>query len=420
MGRWRGTLSMLALAAALPLGGVWAAPCPVGDPQGSPGAEAARRALVAAPARPGLRLAFAERLLRLGLSAAAEGCIADVLERHPDAMRARVLLARVALQQGQVERARGLLQHVVAHGPQVAAAEARALLDPLSSAPPSPSRWAGRVALGGYHDSRAAALDPTREGEAVDPEGPLPVDDDPAAWRLALTGEASWSRAGPDGALRARVGLDRTLHLADSPDPGRLDHTSLWIDAHRERRLGEHRLGFGGELRGTLSGRIGDPHHLGAGLVGWWRRTGASGGPWARIRVLGFAFGSAAERDEAAELWTEAAIGGEWRRDLFTVDGRLGAQWIGPGPRGYAGLAADLRPGLAGRLGALYLLVGIGWRRADAGDAMSPRVGAGAAWALGQQATLSLDGIWQQARRTDIDAERIDRIVVGTTLEVRL
>ncbi len=408
-----GLAPLLALVAGL------SSTCPIAARQADPGAELARRALAADPARPGLRLAYAERLLRSGSPGAAEGCAADVLRAWPGAMRARVLLARVALADGRRDRARMLLEQVEARGARVVADEARALLAALDARPPPPppGRWGGRVALGGFHDSRAAALDPARDAPIED--APLPEVEDPAAWRLALTGEGAWSRQGTDDSLRLRLGLDRTVHVAEAADPGRLDHTSLWLDGHREHRLDGHRLGYGVELRGTLSGRVGDPHHLGLGLVGWWRRAGASGGPWARVRLFGFAFGEAAERDEAAELWTEAAVGGQWQRGLFTVDGRLGAQWVGPGPRGYAGVAADLRPGLTGRHGGVYLLGGIGWRRAEAGDAMAPRVGAGGALNLGRQATVGVDGIWQQARRTDIDAPRIDRIVVGTTLEVR-
>ncbi len=390
--------------------------CPLNVEQADPGAEQARQALAAAPLRPGLALAFADRLLASGAVDQAQACAQRVIAAWPDAVRARLMLARVALARGQSERARALLEPIAATGPRVAADEARRLLGPTAAAPP-PGRWGGRLALGGYHDSRAAALDPERRGQIVD-DDPLPVADDPAAWRLALAGEAAWTRADPDGVVRLRGGLDRTLHIAEAADPGRLDHTSLWLDGHREHRLGADRLGYGGELRGTLAGRLGDPHHLGLGLVGWWRRAGPSGGPWARVRLFGFAFAETDDGASPAELWSEAAVGGTWKAGLFSVDGRLGGQWVGPGDRSYAGIAADVRPGISGALGGVYLLGGFGWRRAVVGDAIAPRVGAGGRLELGGRAALAVDGIWQQARRTDVEGARIDRIVVGSTLEV--
>lgn len=392
------------------------AACPVDRPQADAAAERARVALRAAPDRPGLRLAFGERLLIADDPEGAAACAADVIARWPGAVRARLLLARVALARGDAAGGRALLDAVAADGPRVAADEARRLLSALGPAPappPAAAEWGGRLALGGYHDTRAATLDPV-------PVEPLPADADPAAWRLAFTGEGYWQRRTEDGALRVRAGLDRTLHFADAAvEPGRLDHTALWIDGHREHRLGgEHRAGLGVELRGTLAGRLGEPHHLGLGLVGWWRRAGPAGGPWARLRVFGFAFDEAAARDTAAELWSELAVGGQWRRGPFTVDGRLGGQWVGPGDRAFAGLAADLRPGVDIGWGGLYLLGGLGWRRASWGDALVPRLGGGAHLALGQRGKVSVDAIWQQARRTDGPADRVERFVGGTTLEV--
>lgn len=391
--------------------------CPVDIEQADPTTEQARQALAAAPLRPGLALAFAERLLAGDALDPAEACAQRVLAAWPAAVRARLLLARIALARGQTSRASALLEPIAADGPRVAADEARRLLGGTVERT-RPGRWGGRLALGGYHDSRAAALDPERRAaDPIDGE-PLPEIDDPAAWRLALAGEAAWTRADTDGVVRLRGGLDRTLHIADTADPGRLDHTSLWLDGHREHRLGADRLGYGGELRGTLAGRLGDPHHLGLGLVGWWRRTGPSGGPWARLRLFGFAFAESAEGVSPAELWSEAALGGTWKAGIFSIDGRLGGQWVGPGDRSYAGVAADIRPGISGALGGVYLLGGLGWRRAVAGDAIAPRVGAGARLELGERAAVAVDGIWQQARRTDVQGASIDRIVVGSTIEV--
>lgn len=380
--------------------------CPLETAQVDPGAEQARRALVAAPSRPGLALAYGHRLLGGGQLDGAEGCARRVLGRWPDAVRARLLLARVALARGDRRAAEALLAEVEARGPAPAVAEAGRI---RAGAPAPPSgRWVARLAVGGHYDTRAAAL------AAV--EDPLPRATDPAALRGVLTGDVGYVRATPQRLWRVRLGLDRTVHALSEVEPGPLDRTSLWADAQLEGRTEVGRLGVGGELRGTLSGRLGEPHHVAAGFLGWWRRPGARGAPWARLRAYGFAFGDEAGR-EPVEAWTELAGGGRVQVGPFAIDGRLGGQWVGPGERGFYGVGADVRPELGGRRGAVYLVGGFGWRRATGVDVLVPRAGAGAVLRLGAGWTLGVDAVWQRVWRVD-GAGEVDRVVAGLLAEV--
>lgn len=387
--------------------------CPVARPVADAAAERARLALVAAPERPGLALAFGHRLLDAGAVASAEACAASVLHRWPDAVRARLLLARVALARGDRAAAEALLRDVEARGPAPAVLEAgrmRGAMPPPVAA--AAGRFTARAAVGAHYDTRAAVL------ATVDDA--LPDTADPAALRAVFTGDVGYVRASSARLWRARIGLDRTVHTAaEAPvEAGPLDRTSLWADGQYERG-GADRFGFGGELRGTLAGRIGESHHVAAGLLGWWRRPAAPGAPWARMRAYGFAFGSGAERDrEPLEAWTELAVGGRIARGAWALDGRLGGQWVGPGPRGFYGLGADLRPEFTGRLGTLYLVGGLGWRHVERGDLLAPRAGVGAHAEIGDGWSIGVDGIWQRAAWIDDRAAAVDRFVAGLIAEV--
>lgn len=384
--------------------------CPVADPQPDPAAERARKALADAPERPGLALAYGQRLLDAGAPVDAEACADAVLDRWPDAVRARLLLARVALARRDRAAAERLLAEVDERGPAPARLEAARLRGDLP--PPAPvtaARFTARAAIGAHYDTRAAVL------AAADP---LPREADPAALRAVFTGDVGYVRARPDRVWRARLGLDRTAHFAtDAPvEAGPLDRTSLWTDAQHEAGALD-RFGLGAELRGTLAGRLGEPHHLAAGLLAWWRRPTAPLAPWARLRAYGFAFGDAAgDSYDPLEAWTELATGARVSHGPWALDARLGAQWVGPGERGFIGAGADLRPELAGRLGALYLLGGLGWRRIDDGDLLAPRAGLGASARLGGGVSLGVDALWQRAARVDGRAA-VDRYVAGLVVE---
>ncbi|MCB9542027.1 MAG: hypothetical protein H6703_06240 [Myxococcales bacterium] len=384
--------------------------CPVATPQADPAAERARTALAQAPERPGLALAYGQRLLDAGAPLDAEACAHAVLDRWPDAVRARLLLARVALARG--DRARPPRSSPTSKPAAPPARPPRSRPDPRRPPPPATAtagRFTARAAVGAHYDTRAAAL------ATADP---LPRAADPAALRAVFTGDVGYVRARPHHLWRARVGLDRTAHFAtDAPiEAGPLDRSSLWTDAQFEAGATD-RFGLGAELRGTLAGRLGEPHHLAAGLLAWWRRPTAPLAPWARLRAYGFAFGDAAgDSYDPLEAWTELAAGGRVTHGPWALDARLGAQWVGPGDRGFFGAGADLRPELAGRLGALYLLAGLGWRRVDDGDLLAPRAGLGANTPLGAGWTLGLDALWQRAAWIDGRAA-VDRWVAGLILE---
>lgn len=384
--------------------------CPVEAPQVDAGAEQARVALAAAPERPGLALAYGRRLLDAGALDGAEGCARRVLARWPAAVRARLLLARVALARGDRAGAEALLADVEARGPAPAVVEARRIRGAMPPVVAPAGRWVARLAVGGHYDTRAATL------AAV--EDPLPRAADPAALRGVLTGDVGYVRASPQRLWRVRLGLDRTAHAVtdDQVEPGPLDRTSLWADGQFEQRVGGGRLGVGGELRGTLAGRLGEPHHVAAGLLGWWRRPRATFAPWVRLRGYGFAFADDTGR-EPVEAWTELAAGGRVSVGPFAIDGRLGGQWVGPGERGFYGVGADVRPEYGGRLGAVYLVGGFGWRRATGVDVLVPRAGVGAVLRLGERWSLGADAVWQRAWRVDGRGE-VDRLVAGLIAEV--
>ncbi|MCA9542169.1 MAG: hypothetical protein KC620_24905, partial [Myxococcales bacterium] len=212
-----------------------------------------------------------------------------------------------------------------------------------------------------------------------------------------------------------RVGVDRTVHFA-ADDPDALDRTSVWLDGRQERGQAD-RFGLGAELRGTLAGRVGDPHHLGAGLSAWWRRPTGAPTPFVRLRGYGFLYGDAAARppDERFEVWTELAAGLSGPLGPLHWDARLNGQWVGPGALGFTGGGADLQLALPLGRFTLSALAGAAARFGDSTDVALPRAGAGLGLTLGGGLSAQIDGLWQRAIPFETGAT-VDRWLGGLSL----
>jgi hypothetical protein len=215
------------------------------------------------------------------------------------------------------------------------------------------------------------------------------------AWRALVAAEAGVD----DGALGARVGADRTVHLDAAPEA---DLTSFWLELRRGRAAG-----FGGRLEGraTLAGRDAAFHGAGGGASAWWQGEGAVA-PWVQARGLYFRLS-----DDGV---TEGELSGGLAFAGRPVDGgvRVAALAVRPG---FDELGGDADAALHLDPLTLFVRAGAGWRRDDV-DSLRPRAGGGASVALGGGVALVAEAAWEAARPSG-GALR-DRLVAGARVEV--
>jgi hypothetical protein len=350
-------------------------------------------AVEAQPDRPGLRIAYVHALVREARPDEGLREARAVVRRWPASRRAQIALAAAAHATGDADTAIAALRTVAA-GDDALAATASSSLRRLEQAARD---WGVRGVVGVDYDSRA-------HGDE------LPLrDDDPgeaaARARLGVAADARWALA--KWRLGMGFGAERTAHLAAADSAGDNDRGLLWgrLRSVRTGTLGV--VGLSVEGRGALSGRVGDPHHVGGGLGAWWGRGVSPFSPWLEVRGLGYRFGEAAGVSDTA--WSgEVAVGATTHQGAWQGTLRLSALEVVAEDAGFTEPGADV--GLRGvvRGATLGLRGGVGWR---ALESWRPRAAADARLPLTDRVALLARVHWRAAPEWQ-------RFVAGVGVEV--